>query len=306
MNSILGMEGAPIAGGPDPIKDATTDTFMADVIDASREVPVLVDFWAPWCGPCKQLTPALEAVVKRAAGAVRLVKINIDESPEIAQQMRIQSIPMVYAFKDGQPVDGFQGAVPESQIQELVDRVSGGASKDSPIAQALDQAEQLLEAGDHQGAGGIFQQVLQHDPDNVQAFAGLLKSLIADGRAEDASAALAQAPETMAADKAIQAIATQLELAAQGAATAGAATELRAKIEANPKDHQARIDLAAALYAAGDAEGAVDQLLESIRLDRKWQDEAARKALLKYFEALGSTDPVTADARRRLSSILFA
>ncbi|NQW10720.1 MAG: thioredoxin [Alphaproteobacteria bacterium] len=306
MNSILGMEGAPVAGGPNPIKDATTATFVADVIDASQDVPVLVDFWAPWCGPCKQLTPALEAVVRRAAGAVRLVKINIDESPEIAQQLRIQSIPTVYAFKNGQPVDGFQGAVPESQIQELVDRISGGASKESPIAQALDQAEQLLDAGDHHGAGGIFQQILQHDPENVPAFAGLLKSLIATDRADEARAALAQASEKMAADKAIQAIATQLELAEQGAAAAGAVTELQAKIDANPKDHQSRIDLAAALYAAGDSEGAVAQLLESIRLDRKWQDEAARKALLKYFEALGPTDPVTVDARRRLSSILFA
>ena len=307
MESLMGMGGAAAPqGGGSHIKDGSSASFMEDVVQASMETPVLVDFWAPWCGPCKQLTPALEAAVNRANGAIKLVKINVDEAPEISQQLRIQSIPTVYAFHQGQPVDGFQGAVPESQIQELVDRLTDGAASNSPIAQALEEAERLFEAGEIQAAGGTFQQILQHEDTNAQAFAGFLKCLIADGRAEDARQILDNAPDEMKKDKVVEAAIAQLELAEQAAAVDGQLDELRQKVEANSKDHQSWIDLSNALNAGGDREGAVDALLESISIDRAWNEEAARKQLLKLFEAFGPTDPVTMDARRRLGSILFS
>lgn len=305
MEPLLGSSQPTAPAGDALIVDATSATFIAEVVDASMSMPVLVDFWAPWCGPCKQLTPALESAVRKAQGSVKLVKINVDESPEIAQQLRIQSIPTVYAFKDGQPVDGFQGAVPESEITALIQRL-GGAAGPSPVEQALAQADELLAAGDHQQAGGIYQQVIQHDQENAAALAGFLKCLIADGRPDHAQTVLEKVPDTIKADKAVQAVIARIDLALEGAKAAAEIDGLRARIEADPKDHRARIDMAAALYATDDRQGAVDQLLESIRLDLKWQDGAARKQLLKYFEAMGPTDPVTADARRRLSSILFS
>ena len=305
MEPILGLSAAGGNGGAENIVDATTATFMTEVVDASMSQPVLVDFWAPWCGPCKQLTPALESAVRNAGGSVKLVKINVDENPESAQQLRIQSIPTVYVFRNGQPVDGFQGAVPESEIKAMIERV-GGEVDDGPIEQAMAKAAELLEAGDHQSAGALYQQIVQHDEENADALAGFLQCVIADGRADHAEKILEKVSDEMKAKKPLQAIIAQLELAAEGAKASAELDGLKSRIEADPKDHQARIDLAAALYATDDREGAMDQLLESIRIDRSWQEEAARKQLLKYFEAMGPTDPVTSDARRRLSSILFS
>lgn len=298
---------APSTASPagDLIKDADTSTFMVDVIEASRQVPIIVDFWAPWCGPCKQLTPALEKVVRDAGGAVRLVKVNIDENQDIAAQLQIRSIPTIYAFRDGQPVDGFQGAQSESQIREFVKRLTGGAAGDSPIAEALDAAEAQLAEGDFQGAGGLFNQILEREPVDARANAGLLRCLIGIDQVDEVRAMLDGYTDELLNSKEIQAVVSALELADQSA-EAGDVSDLRQAIEADPKNMQARLDLAMALYGNGDREGAVDELLESIRVNRAWNEEAARKQLLKLFEAFGPTDELTMDARRRLSSVLFS
>jgi putative thioredoxin len=289
----------------DVIKDGSTATFMADVIEASRETPVIVDFWAPWCGPCKQLGPALEKVVTDAAGAVRLVKINVDENQELAGQLRVQSIPAVFAFKNGQPVDGFAGALPESQIRQFVGRLTGGAGVESPLQEALDTAKQMAESGDHEGAAGVYSEVLQHDPKHAEAMAGLGHMLIALGHVEQARELLEDAPAEIADSGEIKGLRAALELLDQ-TAESGDVAEARAAVEAAPADPAAHYALAMASFGDGDRETAVTAMLESIALNRAWDDEAARKQLLKFFEAIGHTDPLTMDARRRLSAILFS
>ncbi len=304
MEQILGAAAPSADAGT--IKNGSTATFMADVIDASHEAAVVVDFWAPWCGPCKQLGPVIEKAVRDARGKIRLVKINIDENQELAQQMRIQSIPAVYAFKDGRPVDGFVGALPESQVKQFVGRLAGAASGPDPVAEAVALAKEAASAGDHARADNIFAQVLQHDPANIDALAGRVRAAVARKDFAKATQFLAAVPKEQAAHAEIAAARAALELAETGSKAAGKLDELKARVARDPKDHQGRYDLAAALFAAGEREAAIDELLESIRADRNWNEEAARKQLLKFFEAIGLTDPLTVAARRRLSAILFS
>ncbi len=302
MEQIIG--GAP-PGAADLVKDTTTQSFAADVLDASREVPVIVDFWAPWCGPCKQLGPLLEKAVHATRGAVKLVKLNIDTDPEIPQQMRVQSIPAVFAFKDGRPVDGFVGALPESQIKSFIDRLTGGQSGDPVLEGGLEQAREALAAGDHNTAGALFGQIHQHDPTLPEAIAGLARCLLARGEKDQARQLLDSAPEEAVKDAQVAAARTALELA-EAAADQGEIPGLQQKLAGNENDHQTRYDLALAYYAAERREEAVDALLEIIRRDRKWNDEAARKQLIKLFEAFGPTEPLTVESRRKLSALLFS
>ncbi len=310
MSDILGSnpsQAAPAAPAGDLIKDATTQTFPVDVLDASMQVPVIVDFWAPWCGPCKQLTPILEKVVQQAAGAVRLVKMNIDEHPEIAQQLRVQSIPAVFAFKSGQPVDGFMGALPESQIKRFVEALAGGALEPTQAEQMLEAAAAAVEAGDLGAAAQAFAAVLQEDRENLKAIAGLARCYTETGDLERAAEVLTLAPPSAAEDQDIKGAQAALELAQSGPAEPQAdLAPLEARIATDPKDHEARIELAIALNAAGNREAATDHLIESIRLERAWNDEAARTQLLQFFEAWGPMDEATQAGRRKLSSVLFS
>jgi len=291
-------------GAGDIIKDGTTASFAKDVIDASRDALVLVDFWATWCGPCKQLSPVLEKVVRSYNGRVRLVKIDVDANQAIAAQLRIQSMPTVYAFRDGRPLDGFMGAQPESVVREFVERLVG-EEEAAGIDDVLKSGDELLEAGDLQGAAEIYAAVLQEDRENAAALAGLAQCYIKSGDTERARQTIALVPPDKRNSPAVEAIAAQLDLAAK-AANLSDLGELEGRLAADPADHRARYDLAVALAAAGKRAEAVNHLLEIIRRDRKWEEDAARKQLLQLFDAWGAKEPLVAEGRRRLSSLLFS
>ena len=286
------------------IKEATTQSFIKDVIEESRRQPVLVDFWAPWCGPCKQLTPVLEKVVRAAKGKLKLVKMNIDEHPTIPGQMGIQSIPAVIAFVNGQPADGFLGALPESQVVAFIERLTKGrvSAEDKDLLKA---AETALAEGDPAGAADLYARVLADEPTNVQALAGLARCYVASGALEQAKQTLAMIPESKHGDAAVAAARAAVELAEQ-ATSLGPVNELEQKVAANPLDHQSRFDLALALNSKGRRQEALDHLIEITRRDRKWNDDGARKQLVQLFDAWGPNDETTIEGRKRLSSILFA
>lgn len=288
----------------DLIKEGTEATFMQDVIEASREVPVIVDFWATWCGPCRTLGPALEAAVMAAKGKVKMVKVDVDKNQMIAGQMRIQSIPTVYAFWQGQPVDGFQGAIPASEIKKFIDKLTA-LSDDGGLEEAIEAAEQMLAEGAVTDAAETFAAILGEEPENAAAYGGLVRCHLALGQLDQAEAMLSAAPAAIAKTKELEAARAQLDLARQ-AANAGPEQELRAAVEADPSNRQARFDLATALHAAGKVDEAVDALLDLFRLDREWNDGAAKAQLLTIFDALKPTDPIVLKGRRRLSSMIFA
>ena len=290
----------------DLVKDSSDANFMADVVEPSKTVPVLVDFWAPWCGPCRQLGPMIEHVVRQSEGAVRLVKINIDENPGIAQQLRVQSIPAVFAFKDGQPVDGFMGALPESQIKDFIQRISGKGPSEAELRAIVDRGMAAMESGDLGGAAQDFASVVELDPGHPAALAGLARVWLKSGDHEKADQILQQVPADRAGDPAVEAVRTALELAMAAPADDAVTASLRQAVDAQPSDLQARYDLAEALLAGGDHAGASDQLLAITAIDREWNEQAARTLLLKIFEAAGPMSEVARDGRRRLSSILFA
>lgn len=301
---MLGINGTNPAPAGDLIKDSSEASFMADVIEASQDVPVIVDFWAPWCGPCKTLGPALEAAVTAARGKVRMVKINVDENQALAGQLRIQSIPTVYAFFEGRPVDAFQGALPPSELKAFVDKLAGLAGDDG-LGAALEEGERLLAEGAAVEAAQLFAAILGQEPESAAAFGGLARAHIAMGELDQAEALLANAPAQMEKGKEIEAARAQLALARQ-ASEAGPVDELRAAVMANPADNQARFDLAQALYARGDAEGAINELLELFRRDREWNEGAAKTQLFTIFDALKPNDPLVQKGRRRLTSMIFA
>jgi putative thioredoxin len=296
---------AASAGTPaDLIKDGSEASFVVDVIEGSAEIPVIVDFWAPWCGPCKQLGPALEAAVTAAKGKVRMVKINVDESPNISAQLRIQSIPTVFAFFQGKPVDAFQGALPASELKKFVEKV-GALAGDGGLAEAIEAAEAMLAEGEAADAVETFAAILGEEPENAAAYGGLLRAHLALGEVEQAEALLAAVPTKIATAQEVETVRAQIALLHQ-AAKAGPEAELRAAVEASPDNQQARFDLALALHASGKVEEAVDELLELFRRDREWNDGAAKAQLFTIFEALTPKDPIALKGRRKLSSMIFA
>ncbi len=295
------------AAAADLIKDGTDATFMKDVIEGSQEVPVIVDFWAPWCGPCKTLGPAIEVAVTNAKGRVKLVKIDVDRNQAYAGQLQVQSIPTVYAFFQGRPVDGFQGALPPSQVNEFVNKIAAlaGDGGDDGLTAAIEAAEQMLEDGAAADAAETFAAILQEDPNSAAVYAGLVRAYLALGEVDQAEAILNGAPAEISTDPALEAVHAQITLAKE-AANAGPVAELQATVDAEPGNNQARFDLAIALHANGKVQEAVDQLLELFRRDREWNDGAAKTQLFKIFDALQPKDPVVLNGRRKLSSMIFA
>lgn len=303
---IIEEDGTPVGpttGTASLIKDSDIAHFVVDVIEESKTVPVIVDFWAPWCEPCKQLTPTLEKLVKQGGGIVKLVKINVDENQQLAAQLQVQSVPSVFGFKHGQPIDAFAGAQPESQLKAFIKRLTGNAK--APIDEALEQAKTLLDEGNSDQASAIYGQILGQDQANGAAIGGLIRCYLATGEIAHAKELIEGLEEATLRDKDVQAAISALELAEAGA-TAGDLDEFRTRLCANEDDHQARFDLALGLYGAGKSEEALDELLEIVRRDRAWNGEAARTQMLKIFEALGGSDPLTVAARRSLSTILFS